>query len=141
MKINTIIENKKLLFTQNVIVRWGDMDAFLHVNNAMYFRYLEEARIQWLADTGCFTEENQKEGPVLLQISNTFLVPVYYPAILIIRYYLKELGRTSITLIHQISKKEETEILCSEGESKIVWTNKETKKSIPFPDNVRKTCE
>ena len=32
-----------------ISVRWGDMDSFKHVNNAQYLRYLEEARVQWLA--------------------------------------------------------------------------------------------
>ncbi|MGH8025889.1 MAG: acyl-CoA thioesterase, partial [Pseudoxanthomonas sp.] len=32
-----------------ISVRWGDMDAFNHVNNAQYLRYLEEARVRWLA--------------------------------------------------------------------------------------------
>jgi acyl-CoA thioesterase FadM len=31
-------------------LRWGDQDAFSHVNNAMYLRYIEEARVRWLAN-------------------------------------------------------------------------------------------
>ena len=29
-------------------IRWGDMDALGHVNNTVYFRYMEQARIEWL---------------------------------------------------------------------------------------------
>ncbi|TMG85764.1 MAG: acyl-CoA thioesterase, partial [Betaproteobacteria bacterium] len=35
--------------TTKVPIRWGDMDAQGHVNNTVYFRYMEQARIEWLA--------------------------------------------------------------------------------------------
>lgn len=43
MKIE-IPEVKKLVFETRFPVRWGDMDAMGHVNNTVYFRYLETAR-------------------------------------------------------------------------------------------------
>ena len=48
MKIE-IPERKKLVFETRFPVRWGDMDVMGHVNNTMYFRYMESARIDWLA--------------------------------------------------------------------------------------------
>ena len=47
MKIE-IPEVKKLVFEMRFPVRWGDMDAMGHVNNTVYFRYLETARIEWM---------------------------------------------------------------------------------------------
>ena len=38
-------ERKKLVHTLHMPIRWGDMDAMGHVNNTLYFRYLEIARI------------------------------------------------------------------------------------------------
>ena len=40
---------RQLIARVTLGVRWGDMDSFQHVNNAAYLRYLEEARVQWLA--------------------------------------------------------------------------------------------
>ena len=37
-----------LVHTSRQSIRWGDMDAFGHVNNTVYFRYMEQARIEWL---------------------------------------------------------------------------------------------
>ena len=37
-----------LVHTTTQVIRWGDMDAFGHVNNTVYFRYMEQARIEWL---------------------------------------------------------------------------------------------
>ena len=35
-------------FSKRVEIRWADMDAFRHVNNATYLTYLEEVRDEWL---------------------------------------------------------------------------------------------
>ena len=43
-----IPEEKKLVHESIIPVRWGDMDALGHVNNAVYFRYIEQARVNWL---------------------------------------------------------------------------------------------
>ncbi len=39
-------------FVVNIPLRWGDMDAMSHLNNVMYFRLMEEARIQWFQEFG-----------------------------------------------------------------------------------------
>ena len=52
MKIE-IPDDKKLVFEMQIPIRWGDMDAMNHVNNARYFRYLETCRIDWMQSIGC----------------------------------------------------------------------------------------
>ena len=39
---------RKLVHSVSVRIRWGDMDAQGHVNNTVYFQYMEQARIEWL---------------------------------------------------------------------------------------------
>ena len=36
----------------DMAVRWGDMDAYNHVNNTVYFRYMEQCRLEWFARLG-----------------------------------------------------------------------------------------
>jgi acyl-CoA thioester hydrolase len=48
MKLELPSDNKKLVHAMTIPIRWGDMDAMGHVNNTVYFRYLESARIDWL---------------------------------------------------------------------------------------------
>ena len=43
-------EKKKLTFEMTIPIRWGDMDAMGHVNNTIYFRYLEILRIEYEAE-------------------------------------------------------------------------------------------
>ena len=45
-------EQKKLVYEMVMPIRWGDMDAMGHVNNAVYFRYFETVRIDWLRSIG-----------------------------------------------------------------------------------------
>ncbi len=39
------MSEKKLVYVERIPVRWGDMDAMAHVNNTVYFRYMEQTRI------------------------------------------------------------------------------------------------
>jgi Thioesterase-like superfamily len=48
-----IPELKKLVYEMRIPMRWGDMDAMGHVNNTLYFRYLETVRIEWMRSIGC----------------------------------------------------------------------------------------
>ena len=46
-------ERKKLTLEMVIPIRWGDMDAMGHVNNTIYFRYMETSRIDWCRSIGC----------------------------------------------------------------------------------------
>ena len=37
-----------IVYKENIVVRWGDIDALRHVNNSVYFSYFEQARANWL---------------------------------------------------------------------------------------------
>ena len=66
----------KLLDSITLELRWGDMDAYGHLNNTVYFRFFEEARVRLLSKGG-FDLNN--EGPVLLKCSATFYKEINYP--------------------------------------------------------------
>ena len=65
-------ESRKLLHIERIPIRWGDMDALGHVNNTVYFRYMEQARIGWLEALGV-NLESKTQGPVIISASCTFL--------------------------------------------------------------------
>ena len=64
MKIE-LPEHKQLVFEMTIPIRWGDMDAMGHINNAVYFRYMETARIDWLHGIGCQPDPGG-EGEVIV---------------------------------------------------------------------------
>ncbi len=43
-------------------IRWGDMDAFGHVNNTVYFRYMEQVRISWFEQVGIAGDNGEGQG-------------------------------------------------------------------------------
>ena len=66
--------------TVEIPVAWGDMDAMGHVNNAVYFRYFETARIKCFAELGLDSiEQSDGVGPILHSASCRFRIPPTHP--------------------------------------------------------------
>ncbi|MBR9865957.1 MAG: acyl-CoA thioesterase [Oceanospirillales bacterium] len=128
--------NRTLLHECEIAVRWGDMDAYGHVNNALYMRYLEEARVQFLASIGADMSGNGTD-PVIINVGCTFLRPVSYPATVIIKSYVGEIGRSSFMVWYEVSTTDNPDQLCSEGYSKVVWMDHQTGRSVPLPEMIR----
>ena len=74
-------ERKKLVHQMVIPIRWGDMDAMGHVNNTVYFRYLETVRIDWFRSIGCEPEPQGGAGDrqCLLQFLQTARIPGRHP--------------------------------------------------------------
>lgn len=123
-----------LVHTSRQTLRWGDMDTLGHVNNTNYFRYMEQARIEWvygLATTG--TPYDGGEGPVIVNASCDFLVPLVYPGDIEVRMYLGDPGRTSVGSFYEIhagGKK------YAEGAARMVWIDVASGRPVPLPDAV-----
>ncbi len=64
-----------------ITVQWGDMDAFQHVNNVVYFRWFESARMRLFEAIG-FTGSDVV-GPILHSTSCRYRAPIYYPDALV----------------------------------------------------------
>lgn len=113
-------------------INWGDMDALGHVNNARYFDYFQEARIEWMS--GIQLDMKQKQGPVLIHTACTFHKPVVYPAVLTLKSNLHSLGNTSLIMEHHLFQHD---TLMAKGESKIVWVDFVSGKPVRVPEVIR----
>ncbi len=123
----------KIIAHQKIFdIAWGDMDALGHVNNARYFDYFQQARIEWLASLQL--DMRNSTGPVVVHIACTYLKPVVYPATLTLFSKLHTLGRSSMVLDHDLYQGEQ---LMAQGICKIVWVDYAINKAIPFPDKIR----
>ena len=124
-----------LVHTSIQPVRWGDMDALGHVNNTVYFRYMEQARLEWLYE---LAQEGvgylSGTGPVIVNASCTFMVPIVYPGDVEVRMYLAEPGRSSIGSHYELDCAGKR---MAEGDAKIVWIDLASGRSVPLPDQVR----
>jgi len=123
-----------------VPVAWGDMDAFGHVNNVMYFRYFESARIKYFEaiDFQHF-DINDGIGPILAHTNCQFKKPVTYPDQLTVVVRVKSIGRTSMVMEHIIVSDKLGE--AAKGEGVVVCLNYKTGQTVAIPDALRKAIE
>lgn len=119
----------------SMALRWGDMDAYGHANNTVYFRFYEEARIVWLAELGLGKAEDPT-GPVIIKTSATFLKELTHPANVVVETYADKAGTTSLDTYHLL-KDADTGDVYAEGYAKIVWVDRTTRKSTPLPDTLK----
>ena len=125
---------RTLVHSTMVPIRWGDMDAQGHVNNTVYFRYMEQARIEWLQQVAARAGLGPGPGSVIVNASCTFLLPMEYPGTVEVRMFLGPPGRSSIETLYEIWV---GETKYAEGAAKIVWVDPATLRSTPLPDVVR----
>lgn len=130
------MSKKQLVHSMCMPIRWGDMDAMGHVNNTVYFRYMETARIEWLSEIGCLPAASG-EGPVIITARCTFLKQLKYPGDIEVRTYVGTPGRSSFETVQEIRRVDQPEVLAAEGGAKIVWVNFPAEKSVPLPERVR----
>ena len=124
-----------LVSTLSMPLRWGDMDAYGHANNTVYFRFFEEARITWLASLE-LGAENDPDGPVIIKTSATFLKELNHPATVVVATYADKAGNTSLDTYHVLSDAETGEVY-AEGYAKVVWFDRKTRSSTRLPDTLR----
>lgn len=130
-------EPRALLHTTRVPVRWGDMDALGHVNNTVFFRYFEQARIEALTEAfgGAWPEGG---GPILAATSATFRRPVRYPATAVVRAYGGPPGRTSFTHLYELRLEGDDETVYASCQARLVWVDADGRPT-PLPDAIRRT--
>jgi acyl-CoA thioester hydrolase len=129
-------EQKKLVHEIIVPVRWGDMDALGHVNNTLYFRYMEIARVAWLREIG-FRPDLQGEGVVVVNAFCNFLRQITYPADILVKTYISAPSRSSFDSWITMEQTTEPGVLYATGGATTVWVNFPTQKSAPLPDWLR----
>ncbi len=118
-------------------VRWGDMDALGHVNNALFFTYCESARIRYFEVVGLDDfREHDRQGPGLVTAMCNFRRQVHYPATLEVGARATRLGSKSFTLEYEIFPQGSDEPV-ADGSSVAVWVDYAASKALPLPDALR----
>ena len=111
------------------------MDALQHVNATVYFRYMEQARVEWIENLG-FAVRPDQESIVIINASCTFLLPLTYPGVVEVRMSAGHVGRSSLPTHYELRKVGE-DMLYAEGAAKIVWIDTASGKSKPLPERIR----
>jgi acyl-CoA thioester hydrolase len=102
-----------------LVVQWGDMDAFQHVNNTVFLRWFESARIAYFEKAGLPTGAGTSApGPILARATVDFRQPVTFPDRITARSRVAKVGTTSFTMLYQaVSEKRG---VVAEGEGIVV---------------------
>jgi acyl-CoA thioester hydrolase len=114
-------------------IRWADMDMLGHVNNVVYFRYMEQARIEWLYALAAGAGYRSGQGPVIVNASCNFAVPLVYPGDVQVKLWLGDPGRTSIGSFYEIFSNGRPH---ADGAAKIVWIDLTTGRPVPLPEAI-----
>lgn len=123
-------------YKTEIETRFADFDMFGHVNNAVYFTYLEIARskywkmaIKW---------DWKKTGVVIAQASLDYLVPILIDDKISMYVRTSRIGNSSFDLEYLLVKYEHgKEVICSKGKTTCVAFDYQTKGASPIPENER----
>ncbi|MCP5209060.1 MAG: acyl-CoA thioesterase [Hahellaceae bacterium] len=130
------MDTKKTLLAEiTMATRWGDQDKYGHINNTVFFRYIEEARVCWFNSIG-FAVDGKGEGPILLKTGATFHRELNYPTNITIKTYALTPGNSSLPMQHEIVDASNGELYCT-VDALVVWYEHASKKSIPLHHRIR----
>ncbi|GGA71078.1 thioesterase [Arenimonas soli] len=119
-------------------VRWRDLDAFNHVNNASYLGYIEEARVRWFKSLSS-DWAGESAAPIMAAVQLNYRRPVNWPETVRVELFAERIGTKSLTLGHRISSASEDGVLYCDGHTVLVWVDR-SGQSVPLPDAVLAAC-
>ena len=126
-----------MVHEKRIEIRWRDLDALGHVNNAVYATYLEECRDEWAVRV--LGAEDPWEW-VMARVAIDFREEVTQADdAVLVRTWLVRIGTSSLTLHEEVRKLDGT--LAAEAEAVIVARDRETGRSRPLTDAERTAIE
>lgn len=127
-------------FRVELDVRWGDVDAFGHVNNAVFLAYLEECRSEWMNSVPCHWQEAES-GPIVANVNINYRRPIHWPARILVTLKPDSPGRSSIKLESEIRSvpidAKRKSVLYADSTVTLVWIDKKSGESVPLPASIR----
>lgn len=118
-------------------VAWGDMDAFGHVSNVVYIRWLENGRVAYFDELGDDSFlEGSGIGPILASIQCRYKAPVVYPDTMVVGTSVREIGDDRMTFAHRIVSRKLGRVV-AEGEGVMVSYDYAQRRKAPLPTGLR----
>ena len=134
LNMTSFFENGKHILEHPV--RWGDMDSFDHVNNTIYFRYFEEARINFFKDMNIKEQmSSQGIGLILATTDCKFIFPITYPDTLTIETVPFTVGTDRFT-VKQTIISQQHQCVATISTSTIVAYDHVNKHKATLPESV-----
>lgn len=123
--------------TIEIPLAWGEMDAFQHVNNIVYFRYFESARIAYFEKID-YMEFMQKTGigPILASTQCQFKFPLTYPDMVTVGAKIADIYEDRF-MMHYCVVSHKFQKLAAEGQGLVVSYNYKKDQKTCLPDEIR----
>ncbi len=128
----------RLLFSLDMDLRWRDMDAFNHVNNASYLGYVEEARVRWFKSLSA-DWAGETAAPVMAAVAMNYRQPITWPELIRVELLAGRVGAKSLTVEHRILSATREGMLYCDGHTVLVWITR-AGESVALPEAVRAAC-
>jgi acyl-CoA thioester hydrolase len=123
-------------YKTEIETRFADFDMFGHVNNAVYFTYLEIARSKYW--NVAIKWDWKKTGVVIAQASLDYILPILIDDKISMYVRTSRIGNSSFDLEYLLVKQEHgKEVACSKGKTICVAFDYHTKAACPIPENER----
>ena len=128
------MQGRKLVHVERIAIRWGDMDAMGHVNNTVYFRFMEQARISWFEALVAHGEAWRHTGIVIANAACRFKRPLNYPGTVEVKLYTAPPGGSSVATFYELVVGGE---LYADGEATVVFVDMARQKPMRIPEAIR----
>ena len=142
------MNNFKGAISSKIPVQWGEMDAFNHVNNVVYIRWCETARIELFRNIWGDKGINMKEilegsgvGPILANFNINYKIPISYPDNVIIQTRVAHIGNSSFNVEHQVFTEKMGNSLVAEASSVVVMLNYKTGEKFTLDSSMKLKLE
>jgi acyl-CoA thioester hydrolase len=129
-------ENTLLAHIERIPIRWGDMDAMGHVNNTIYFRYMEQARISWFERLVPEDEVWQSTGIVIVNASCNYKRPITYPGTVEVRLMVGAPGGSSVPTCYEL-RVDADPVPYADGAAVVVFVDMKTQKPARISEGIR----
>jgi len=129
---------RKLVHVERIPIRWGDMDAMGHVNNTVYFRYMEQARIGWFDALVPQEEAWKSTAIVIANASCNFKRAINYPGMVEVQVYAGAPGGSSVPTYYELKIGGE---LYADGAATVVFIDMARQKSVRIPQTIRERLQ
>ena len=120
-------------------VAWGDMDALRHVNNTVYFKYFESARLAFMESVEGWSLLREKSMlPVLASTSARYKVPLTYPDKIEVGARITGVASDRFDRAYAIYSHQHRRI-AAEGRALVVTVNQADGRKTEMPRSLRDT--
>jgi acyl-CoA thioester hydrolase len=127
------MNDRKLVHVERIPTRWGDMDAMGHVNNTVYFRYMEQARISWFEALLPRGEAWGSTGIVIANAACNFKKAINYPTVEV-KMFAGAPGGSSLPTSYELLVENQ---ICADGAATVVFIDMEKQRPVRIPEALR----